>query len=93
MAADEEQAGSVAGLTLLLEADRQLGDSRRARQLVRRLGEGKAGGLADAGLWSLVGSVCLEQGRKAEAASALQHALELDPENQGVRMQLRMMGD
>lgn len=87
------QADSVEAVTLLLEADRLAGDPELSVKLVKRLKAGNAADLADSGLWSLVGSVCLETGLEDEARLAWQHALDLDPENQGLRMQLRLMGD
>jgi tetratricopeptide (TPR) repeat protein len=90
---DKTHAATGEGLLLLVEADRQLGDAALALKLVKRLARGDAAPLTDPALWSLVGSVCLEQGNKDQAERALQHALSLDPENQGVRMQLRMMGN
>jgi tetratricopeptide (TPR) repeat protein len=84
---------SVAAVTLLLEADRLAGDPELSVALVKKLEAGQADHLADAGLWSLVGSVCLETGLEKEARLAWRHALDLDPQNQGLRMQLRLMGD
>ena len=90
---DAENQETAELLTLLVEADRLQGRSQLALSLVARLERDEVGGLADAGLWSLVGALCLEQGHREQAAAALEHALLLDPENQGVRMQLRVMGD
>ena len=91
--ADDGHQGSVEAVTLLLEADRLLGETELALSLVKELKTGEAGRWNDAGLWSLAGSICQEQSKDNEALLALKHALELDPENQGLRMQLRLMGE
>jgi tetratricopeptide (TPR) repeat protein len=91
LASGEQQRGSVQWVIIQLEADRLLGETELAMTLVQKLDAGAADPWNDAGLWSLVGSICLEQGKAGEARRALQHALELDPENQGLRMQLRLM--
>lgn len=86
-------ARSNEAVTLLLEADRLLGDTTRARELLAKLDAGAADHWNESGLWSLVGSVFLDQGEEEAARRAWRHALELDPQNQGLRMQLRVMGD
>lgn len=83
--------GTVPGVILLLEADRLLGRTDLALSLVTKLEAGAAEPWDDADLWSLAGSICLEQDLNREAGVALRHALKLDPENQGLRMQLRLM--
>lgn len=84
---------SVERLTLSLEADRLLGETEMALQMVSQLDAGKTGQWKNSGMWSLVGSLCLEQGQEEAALKAFEHALALDPENQGLRMQLRLMGE
>ncbi len=86
-------ANTNEAVSLKLEADRMLGRTELALNLLDRLDAGSADHWNQAGVWSLVGSICLEQGFPVEARRALTHALELDPENQGLRMQLRVMGD
>nr|MEE4266760.1 tetratricopeptide repeat protein [Candidatus Krumholzibacteria bacterium] len=86
-------ASTNEAVSLKLEADRLLGRTELALNLLDRLDSGTADHLNQAGVWSLVGSICLEQGFPAQARRAWTHALELDPENQGLRMQLRVMGD
>ncbi len=86
-------AGSVEALTLTLEADRLLSDAELALDLVDQLDTGSVSAWKNSGLWSLVGSLCLEQGQEDAARKAFKHALKLDPDNQGLRMQLRLMGD
>jgi tetratricopeptide (TPR) repeat protein len=86
-------ANTSEAVSLKLEADRLMGRTELALNLLDKLDAGAADHWNQAGVWSLVGSICLEQGFPAEARRALTHALTLDPENQGLRMQLRMMGD
>lgn len=91
LAAHRGLQDTVPGVVLRLEADRLLGRTELAVSLVRKLEAGAADPWDDAGLWSLAGSLCLEQDLPREAQLALRHALQLDPENQGLRMQLRLM--
>jgi tetratricopeptide (TPR) repeat protein len=85
-------AGSDAApdLVLALEADRSLGDPALAVELAGRLTAGDDP-WADAGLWTMVGFVCLDHGRADLARPAIERALELDPGNQGLRNQVRLM--
>jgi hypothetical protein len=78
----------TAGRMLLLEADRALGDARRARELARDLGPG--GGPvppapADPLFWALVAFTCLDLGHREEGLRALDAAIALDPENVSLR--------
>lgn len=84
---------SMEAVSLVLEADRLMGDTELALALVAKLQAGNAAPWDDSGVWSLVGSICHEQDLPVEARLALEHALDLDPANQGLRMQLRLMGD
>ncbi len=76
---------------LVLEADRVLGKDEMATVMVRQLEKGRADQWDNAGLWSLVGSICQNHGNDVDARKAMEFALELDPENQGIRNQLYKM--
>ena len=76
---------------LVLEADRILGKEDMADAMLRQLSKGQAEGWDDPGLWSLVSAICQDHDRNAEAKKALERASELDPDNQGIRNQLRYM--
>ncbi len=78
-------------VTLVLEADRVLGKDDMADLMIRQLGKGQADQWDDAGLWSLVGAICQDHGRDQDARKALEMALKLDPDNQGIRNQLLLM--
>ncbi len=74
----------AAGITareaaLLLSADRVLGESKRARDLAQH--PGRLTTPADASLWGLVGYLCLEAGFDAEALTAFDQAISLEPDN------------
>lgn len=75
-----------------LELDRQLNDSARARQMLQALLEGRAANWPDPDLWATVGILCQEHGvERAEAA--LRYALELNPDNRGLREHLEAAAD
>lgn len=78
-------------VTLVLEADRILGKDEMANAMLRQLAKGRAEPWDEAGLWSLVGAICQDHGRVDDAEKALKMALKLDPDNQGIRNQLRLM--
>jgi len=84
-----DQAKEV--VTLVLEADRILGKEDMADAMLRQLSKGHADAWDDPGLWSLVSAICQDHGRNDDAKKALQMAAKLDPDNQGIRTQLRMM--
>lgn len=78
-------------VTLVLEADRQLGEEDMADAMLRQLAKGKEDKWTDAGVWALVSAICQDNGRPEDARSALEVALKMDPDNQGIRNMLRMM--
>ncbi len=78
-------------VTLVLEADRILGKEDMADVMLRQLGKGRAGRWDDPGLWSLVSAICQDHGRNVDAKKALEMASKLDPDNQGIRNQLRIL--
>ncbi len=83
LAADQESDMAWEDLVLLLRADRDRADPTRALSLVRSLGT--RGDAADPDLWSLVALTCLESDHRAEGLQALDHALTLDPSNEGLK--------
>lgn len=85
----DDQAKEV--VVLVLEADRILGKLDMADAMLRQLSKGHAAAWDDPGLWSLVSAICQDHGRNDDAKKALQMASKLDPDNQGIRTQLRMM--
>jgi len=78
-------------VVLTLEADRALGDSTLAVRLAEGLVRSGKDSWNDAGLWTLVGFVCLDEGHDDLGRRALERALELDPGNQGLKLQLKLM--
>ncbi len=87
-----EDDGPVITEILLLEADRQLGELHRALLWAEELQRGVARN-EDPYFWSLVAMICLEQGYPDQGSSALAKALELSPNNAGLRMYSQMYGD
>jgi tetratricopeptide (TPR) repeat protein len=83
-------ADHAADMVLLLEADRALGESARAGELVAALSAGRDP-YDDAEVWTLAGFVCLDDGREDEARIALGRALELDPGNRALRVQMDLL--
>ncbi len=73
-------------MCVVLEADRALGDTGRARDIVRQLREAPSG-IADPYVWSLVAFICFDAGLNAEGLTALDQAIGLDPDNQPLKMQ------
>ncbi|MFO7652753.1 MAG: tetratricopeptide repeat protein [Candidatus Krumholzibacteriia bacterium] len=67
-------------LRLVLEADRQLGDTARARRLLDRL-DVDPEPVPDARVWTMVATICLDQGWNEPARRALDVAIGLDPGN------------
>ncbi len=78
-------------LALVLEADRTEGEDELALALVRALEGGATDPWNHAGLWVLVGFICLDGGDIADGKVALERAQELDPGNQGLKIQLAFM--
>ena len=78
-------------LVLVLEADRAEGEDELALALVRALAGGATDPWNHAGLWILAGFICLDGGDTAEGRTALERALELDPGNHGLKIQLALM--
>jgi len=74
------QSSSITDQTLLLEADRAMGDTRRARILAASLEQGPPS-VEDSAFWSLVAFICLDAGLKSEGMVALDAAISLDPGN------------
>jgi hypothetical protein len=78
-------------LALVLEADRAEGEDELALALVGALKGGATDPWNHSGLWILAGFICLDGGDIAEARTALERAQELDPGNQGLKIQLALM--
>ena len=78
-------------LALVLEADRSEAEDELALALVKALEGGATDPWNHAGLWTLAGFICLDSGDIAEGRTALERALELDPGNQGLKIQLALM--
>ena len=78
-------------LALVLEADRTEAEDVLALALVKALEGGATDPWNHAGLWTLAGFICLDSGDIAEGRTALERALELDPGNQGLKIQLALM--
>lgn len=79
-------------LVILLEAERGAGIDSTARALVDSLQAATAARPHSSEVWAMAGAILLETGDQAGGIVALQRASELDPENGGLRMQLRMLG-
>jgi len=79
-------------MCVVLEADRALGEPRRARDLVRAL-RAAPSELADPHVWALAAFICFDAGLNAEGLTALDRAIILDPDNQPLQMQRRFYGD
>ena len=88
LVADHQDAADV---VLTLEADRSLGDTTLARQLADGWVARGADPWNDGGLWAMVGFMCLDDGADAAGWAALERALELDPGNHGLKVQLQLM--
>jgi tetratricopeptide (TPR) repeat protein len=82
---------TVEVVTLILEADRALGQEVMADAMLRQLKNGEGDRWDKADLWALVSAICQDHGRDNEARKALEMAQKLDPKNQGIQNQLRMM--
>lgn len=78
-------------LALVLEADRAEGEDELALALVRAFEGGATDPWNHAGLWTLVGFICLDGGDIPDGKVALERASELDPGNQGLKIQLAIM--
>jgi tetratricopeptide (TPR) repeat protein len=78
-------------LCQLLEADRALGDQRLAGALVAALGDGRTDLPDDTQVWALAAFCFIDQGDRETGRLALARALELDPDNGGLRMQMRIL--
>jgi len=93
ISADNIRELSGEDLALVLEADRKEGEDQLALSLVKALAGGAEDPWNDSVLWVYAGFTCLDAGDTKEAKIALQRALELDPGNQSLRIQLAIMGD
>ena len=60
-------------------------------RLAGRLAETDRDAYNDAELWTMAGFMCLEAGDEAAGQRALERALELDPGNHGLKIQLQLM--
>jgi len=78
-------------VTLVLEADRILGQTQMADAMLRQLDKGRSDDWPDANLWSLVGTICQDHDRPEDARRALETALRMDPDNRGLQNMLKMM--
>ncbi|MCP4573966.1 MAG: hypothetical protein GY838_16525 [bacterium] len=87
----EHAAEHAEDMAILLEAERNLGETAQAQALVAGLRAGDDP-FADAEVWTLAGFICLDAGLAAEARVALERALELDPGNHALRTQMRLLG-
>jgi len=81
---------SAEDMILLLEADRALGDPAEALRLVAGL-ERDIDPFDDARVWTMAGFLCLDVGETAAGRRAIERALELDPGNRALRVQLRLL--
>lgn len=86
-----EHAAEAGDMVLLLEAERALGETARAEDLVAGLRAGDDP-YDDAEVWALAGFICLDEGLTEDARIALERALELDPGNHALRLQMRLLG-
>ena len=80
------------GLIHQLQADRADVDPRRALALVAALAAGEVLPL-DVELWALVALTCLEAEERDAGIRALEHALALDPGNEGLRTYRSLIGE
>jgi tetratricopeptide (TPR) repeat protein len=78
-------------LALVLEADRSEGEDELALALVRALDGGAEDPWDHSALWILAGFICMDGGDLADGKIALERALELDPGNHGLKIQLALM--
>jgi len=78
-------------LKLTLEADRALGQADLALELVAAMEKTRSDPAVDASIWTLAGFVCLEAGHTVEGRQALERALELDPGNHALKIQLQLL--
>ncbi len=89
--ADRDREDAV-GLIHQLQADRADVDPRRALALVAALAAGEVLPL-DVELWALVALTCLEAEERDAGIRALEHALALDPGNEGLRTYRSLIGE
>jgi tetratricopeptide (TPR) repeat protein len=78
-------------LALVLEADRAEGEDELALALVQALEGGADDPWDHSVLWIMAGFICIDGGDLADGKVALERALELDPGNQGLKIQLAIM--
>ncbi len=76
---------------ILLQADRSLGQSMRAKELALSL-EMDSVFIADPRLWTLVAVTCHESGDRESGNIALAQALELDPKNRALLVMQQQLG-
>lgn len=89
----EQNVSQLAGkdVELLLEAERNAGGKELATYLVATLKSGEFNPWYEAGVWTLVGFICLDHELNADGKLALERASALDPGNQGLKIQLSLM--
>ena len=80
-------------LKLALEADRALGQADLALELVAKMDELRSNPAIDAAIWTLAGFVCIDAEHTTEGRQALERALELDPGNHALKIQLQLLPD
>ncbi|MEN8006562.1 MAG: hypothetical protein ABFS42_06070 [Candidatus Krumholzibacteriota bacterium] len=93
LGADNIRQLSGDDLELVLEADRAEGEDTLALALVGALKGGSADPWNHSGLWVLTGFICLDGGNLDEGRLALERALELDPGNHGLKIQLALVSE
>ena len=88
--AEELAQLSTEKLLLVLEADRSLGRIELALELVEGLQAGWAAGLDRVDIWAMAGFICLDHDLREAGHAALTKAVELDPTNRGLQLQLQL---
>lgn len=79
-------------LIVLLEADRFDNVATTSRRLVELLLSGNATQWQNGEVWALAGLILLDEDERAGGLVAMEHALELDPDNGGLRMHMKLFG-
>ncbi len=80
-------------LVILLEADRQDGSDATARLLMDSLLANGAPQRTTSEIWALAGAIMLDLDDRAAGLTALRRAVELDPDNGGLQIQLLMLAE